>query len=122
MFDEGAVVAEANQIDFQVKYIFRNLLSRTGYASVNLNDCTLTLSGYNFLKTKDVRIQITRRVQLVAHPTKPLHLLLGCEGGFNVTIVDTETRRADNNSDTSLSELDIKFPSVMLRERFAGRL
>eukprot|EP00750_Incisomonas_marina_P000117 INCI10134.1.p1 GENE.INCI10134.1~~INCI10134.1.p1 ORF type:complete len:1102 (+),score=169.86 INCI10134.1:335-3640(+) len=122
VLEEGEVAAGKHILNFQVKYIFRNLLSRTGTATLDLRVQIMTLSGYHFLKTKDVRIHVTPKVQILAHPTKPLHLLIGCEGGFNVTIFDTESKRIEKSTEANLSELDIKFPSVVLRERFAGRL
>ncbi len=63
------------------------------------------------------------KVQILARPTKPLHLLLACEGGFTASLVDTDTNAVDSSFDNvSISELDIKFRSVVVRERFAGRV
>ena len=122
VFEEGQVVDGSDELHFQVKYIFRNRLSRTGVAILDLKQQTMTLNGFHFVKGRDVRVRISPKVQTMAHPTKPLHLLIGCEGGFDAVVVDIESNRVEKSADTHLSELDIKFPSVVLRERFAGRL
>jgi hypothetical protein len=158
VLEEGEVPVGPQQLAFQVKYIFRNMLSRTGMATLDLERGTMTLAGYHFIKSKTVIVRVTGTVQILAHPTKPLHLLLGCEGGFSISVVDAAESSSSNissississirgmsstgstgstgssgssgsssggkvSTDGSLSEFDIKFPSVALRERFAGRL